>query len=352
MKRMRLLAWAAMPMFLAQAGPAMARGEAAKPEKSAEKPWSVPRTPWGDPDLRGRWPIDYLAQTPRQRPPHYGDRAELTEEEYAAALKSARAQQEVYAKEIKVGKMGMGHWTERGLPLRQTALTTEPANGRMPPMTPEGARRAAQMKSSWTEEHWDWVDDFNTFDRCITRGMPSSMLPGVYNSGIEVYQAPGIVAIRLEMIHETRIIHLGEARLPPAAVKGWLGYSQGHWEGDALVIETRNFIPDVPLGNVGANPRPVPNSEAMVMKERLTPTGPDTIRYEAWIEDPVVLTAPFKLDFPWRRNSGYEIFEYACHEGNVQLRGFITSSRAQRAEQLAARLAGVQAAQPAGRPQP
>jgi hypothetical protein len=302
-----------------------AKGQPAKPA------WSVPRTPWGDPDLRGQWPLDYLAQTPRTRPAQYGTRAELNDEEYAAALKSAKAQQEIYGKEVKIGKMGMGHWTERGLPLRQNSLTTEPADGRMPAMTAEGARRAALMKSSWTETQWDWADDFNSWDRCITRGMPSSMLPGVYNSGIEVFQSPGFVAIRLEMVHETRIIPLDGRGAPAPAVKGWLGYSRGHWEGNSLVIETSNFVSGVPLGTVGGNPRPVPSSDATRMKERLTPTGPDTIRYEAWIEDPAMLTAPFKLDFPWRRNSGYVIYEYACHEGNVQLRGFITSSRAERA---------------------
>jgi hypothetical protein len=310
---------------------------AAAKDKPAKPAWSVPHTPWGDPDLRGRWPIDYLAQTPRTRPAQYGTRAELTDAEYAAALKSAKAQQEVYAKEVKIGKMGMGHWTERGLPLRQTSLTVEPADGRMPAMTAEGTKRAAQMRSSWTEDHWDWVDDFNTFDRCITRGMPSSMLPGVYNSGIEVYQSPGYVAIRLEMIHETRIIPLNVRDAPPPAVKSWLGYSRGHWEGNSLVIETTNFEPGVPLGNSGANPRPAPTSDATRMKERLTPTGPDTIRYEAWVEDPLILAAPFKLDFPWQRNSKYMIYEYACHEGNVQLRGFITSSRAQRAAQAGAK---------------
>ncbi|HWJ71510.1 MAG TPA: hypothetical protein VNS79_15810 [Sphingobium sp.] len=307
---------------------AMLPGTAAAEEKAtvSSPDWSVPRTAWGDPDLRGKWPIDYLAQTPRQRPEQFGTRAELTDEEYAAALKSAQTQQNLYAREDKAGKIGLGHWSERGLPLRQTSLITEPADGRMPPMTAEGEKRAARMKSSWTEEYWEWVDDFNTFDRCITRGMPSSMLPGVYNSGIEVYQSPGYVAIRLEMIHETRIIPLDGRPAPAPAIQGWLGYSRGHWEGNTLVIETTNFVPGSPIGNIGTNPRPVPNSDQLKMTERLTPTGPDTIRYEAWIEDPVVLTAPFKLDFPWQRNSDYEIYEYACHEGNVQLRGFITST--------------------------
>jgi hypothetical protein len=299
---------------------------AAEEQKAAPGNWQVPRTPWGDPDLRGKWPLDYLAQTPRVRPAQYGDRAELTDAEYEAALKSARTQASLYDRENKAGKIGLGHWTERGLPLRQTSLTVEPANGRMPAATTEGLKRSETMRSSWTETHWNWVEDFNSFDRCITRGMPSSMLPGVYNSGIEVVQGPGYVAIRLEMIHETRIIPLDGRGAPPAAVKSWMGYSRGHWEGNSLVIETSNFVPGAPLGNAGNSPRPIPNSASMKMKERLTPTGPDTIRYEAWVEDPVTLTAPFKLDFPWKRNDAYEIYEYACHEGNIQLRGFITST--------------------------
>ena len=296
--------------------------------------WEAPRTEWGDPDLRGKWPIDYLGQTPRQRPEYFGDRAELTDEEYEAALADAQAQLDRYDEEQEAGTMGMGHWAERGLPLRQTSLITEPANGRIPDMTEEGARRAATMKSSWTEEVFDWVDDLSPFDRCISRGMPSSMLPGAYNGGIEVFQAPGMVAISLEMIHETRIVHLG-GKAPPKDVTNWLGYSVGHWEGDTLVIETTNFVPGQPISNIAGSARPVPNSTEMRMVEHLTPTGPNTIRYEAWVEDPVVLTGPFKLDFPWRRNDDYGMFEYACHEGNYSVRDYINATGTQFTEERA-----------------
>ncbi len=305
---------------------AKAKAPAAKP--AAAKPakaWTVPKTSWGDPDLRGQWPIDYLAGTPRERPASYGNQANLSDDEYEAALAQAARGANLYEREEKAGKLGMGHWTERGKPLRQTSLTVEPANGRMPPATEEGKKRSETMKSSWTEKYWEWVDDFNTFDRCITRGMPSSMLPGAYNMGIAIYQSPGYVAIQLEMIHETRIIPLDGRGKPAAPVKNWLGYSRGHWEGNTLVIETTNFHPGSPLGNSGG-PRPVPNSDQMTMTERLTPIDHDTIRYEAWIRDPVTLTAPFKLDFPWRRNDKYVIYEYACHEGNIQMRGFIAGT--------------------------
>ena len=295
--------------------------------------WHAPRTEWGDPDLRGKWPIDYLGQTPRQRPEHMGTRTQLTDEEYAAAFEDAQAQLDRYDEEDEAGIMGMGHWAERGHPLRQTSLIMEPADGRIPPMTEEGARRAAQMKSSWTETQFDWVDDLSHFDRCITRGMPGSMLPGAYNGGIELFQAPGLVAINLEMIHETRLVYLDGRSPPPGQMTFWLGYSVGHWEGETLVIETTNFTPGVPISNVAGNARPVPNSDQMTITERLTPLGPDEIRYEAWIRDPVVLTAPFKLDFPWRRKDDYGMFEYACHEGNYSVRDYITATGSQFAEE-------------------
>jgi len=315
-----------MPKRLLVAALALAATAPAVAEESA---YHAQRTAWGDPDLRGKWPIDYLGQTPRERPAAMGTRAELTEEEYEALYKDAQAQLDRYDEEDEAGIMGMGHWAERGHPLRQTSLIVAPADGRYPPMTEEGARRAAAMKSSWTETQFDWVDDLSHFDRCITRGMPGSMLPGAYNGGIEVFQAPGIVAISLEMIHDTRIVHLDGRAAPPAHVTSWLGYSRGHWEGETLVIETTNFTPGVAIGNVGDSPRPVPNSAQLKITERLTPTAPDAIRYEAWIEDPVVLSEPFKLDFPWRRKDDYGMFEYACHEGNYSVRDYITATGSQ-----------------------
>jgi hypothetical protein len=299
--------------------------------------WTVPRTEWGDPDLTGRWPIDYLAGTPSQRPGPLGDQAYMTDEQYAAAIKQSEDALKLYNMEIKADRMGMGHWTERGVPLRQTSLIMEPANGRIPPMTEEGARRAAQQKTSWTEEVFTWVTDFGPYDRCITRGLPGAMMPGAYNSGIEVWQSPGYAVIKLEMIHEARIIPLAGDGPPPAPVKSWMGFSVGHWEGDTLVVETTNFMPGNHIGTVSGSQRPVPNSDQMKMVERLTLTGPDTIHYENWVSDPVVLSGPFKLDFPWKRNPDYVQYEYACIEGNEQTRGYIEGTSPFLAERRAAR---------------
>lgn len=309
-----------LPLLVLLAACATPGGQPARgPDAAAASPAGIKRTAWGDPDLRGMWPVDSVAQTPRQRPVHFGTRDSLTDEEYAAAMKVAQDGLSLGDRQDKVGILGMGHWAERGLPLRQASLIVAPANGRYPELTEEGKRRAAAEKTSWNNTTFDWMDDFGIFDRCITRGMPSSMLPGNYNSGIQILQSPGLVAIRLEMIHEVRLIHLDGRAAPPPAVTDPLGYSRGHWEGDALVIETTNFTPGMTNG-------PSPNSAQMTVTERLTPAGPDTIRYEAWIADPVMMTEPYKIDFPWTRNPEYRFFEYACHEGNYSIRDYIKAT--------------------------
>lgn len=328
MRQGKLIRAIAAVLLLASACPA-----SAQTSKPAPKGWTPPHTPWGDPDLRGTWPLDGVGRTPMQRLPTFGTRATLTDEEYAAAIADADKLAREPERENKANKLGSGNWFERGRPLRQTSLIVEPANGRVPPMTELGKKRAAAMKSSWSSQTFDSLADFNSLDRCITRGMPASMVPFPYNNGVRIFQAPGYVVIQLELVHETRIIPLdGRAKLP-GNMETWLGSSRGHFEGNTLVIETTNFNGEAPMVIVGPTNQPVPTSKSLRIVERLTPTGPDTIQYEALISDPEDLTAPFKMAFPWTRNEKYELFEYACHEGNIQLRGFITSTSPRFAKQ-------------------
>ncbi len=287
--------------------------------------WSVPRTEWGDPDLRGMWPLD-LGQTPMQRPAALGDKAYLTDSEYADAVAEAAAEMGAYEREDANNEISTGHWFEYGRVLRQTSLIMEPADGRIPALTEEGEARKTRMNSSWGQDTFDSIADFNSLDRCITRGMPASMIPFPYNNGVEIFQAPGYVVLNLEMIHETRIIPLDGRDPVPGSMETWLGSSVGHWDGDTLVIETTNFNGDSPMVIVGPSNQPVPTSEALHVVEHLTLTGPDTMHYEAWVEDPVVLTGGFKLDFPWRRNADYGAYEYGCHEGNTVVPNYIIST--------------------------
>ncbi len=295
--------------------------------------WRVPRTSWGDPDLRGMWPVTHLNGTPVQRPPEYGERRLLTDEEFAERAARLAALNARYDDEIESNKMGIGHWAEMGRPNRLTSLIVEPANGRLPSLTATGERLSAAMRSSWSDIPFDSLADFNVLDRCITRGMPASMFPFMYNSGIEIRQAPGYVVIRLELIHETRIIPV-DGRPPLAGeIRPWLGESRGRFEGDTLVVETTNFNGEAPMTIVGPGSKPIPTSTAMRIVERFTPVDADRIDYEVVVEDPVVLTAPWKAAFPLERDSGYEFFEYACHEDNYTIRDFITTSRFERAQQ-------------------
>jgi hypothetical protein len=195
------------------------------------------------------------------------------------------------------------------------------------------------MRSSYRpNQDFDWTTDFDSWDRCITRGLPASMFTINYNNGIRLWQAPGLVAIQLEMVHETRIIPTDGRPGIPTQIHNWLGESRGHWEnGNTLVVETTNFKPGPSATNVGTWGSPpwndTPVSTEATMTERFTMTGPDTIVYEVTWNDPTIFTRPWTARLDWRRKSDYQMFEYACWEGDVQIRGYISSSRAQRAQQ-------------------
>jgi hypothetical protein len=176
--------------------------------------------------------------------------------------------------------------------------------------------------------------------------MPASMIPFPYNNGVRIFQAPGYVVLNLELIHETRIIPIDGRAALPGAMKTWLGDSRGHWEGQTLVVETSGFNGESPMVIVGPSNEPVPTSPALHVTERFTPTGPDTLQYEARVEDPVVLTGPFTISYPWTRNDDYKSFEYACHEGNTLITAYIKATNpafaAERAAAVAARDGGRQ----------
>jgi hypothetical protein len=324
---------------LAFAGPTVAETPAELAVKAgapaAPAGWHVPRTEWGDPDLRGTWPLELLGTRP-ERPAALGDKAYYTDEEYAAMLAGGPSFGGSYEEEAKSNTIGSGHWTEAGKPLKQTSLIMEPANGRYPPLTEEGKKRQAAMRSSWSQETFDSLADFNSLDRCLSRGLPTSMVPFPYNNGLRVFQAPGYVVIQLELIHETRVIPLDREAHLPGTMRKWLGDSRGHWEGDTLVIETTNLTGKTPMNLVGPGGFGVPTSGSEKVVERLTPTGPDTIFYEATIDDPEIFTAPFKMAFPWARDDTYTLFEYACHEGNTVVQNYLRSTSPRFAAQRAA----------------
>ncbi|MBO9517134.1 MAG: hypothetical protein J7493_03620 [Porphyrobacter sp.] len=290
--------------------------------------WSAPRTQWGDPDLRGTYPLDQVGRTPMQRRAEYGNRLLMTDEEYRKAIDSAAEVEAGADREDANNQLGAGNWFEYGTALRQTALVVEPAEtGRIPALTEEGKRLQSGMRSSWNGDVFERLSDFNSLDRCITRGMPATMVPFPYNNGVRIFQSPGWVVINHEMIHEQRFIPLDGRPQPHEDVKSWLGSSRGHFEGDTLVVETTNFNGLSPMVIVGPSngTSGIPTSPSMKIVEHFTP-GPNGLYYEAWVEDPVVLSGPFKIGYPWTRNNAYEPFEYACHEGNTLIWANIRST--------------------------
>jgi hypothetical protein len=309
------------------------------------------KTAWGDPDFRGTWPINDVAEMPVSRPAQYGDRFFKTEEELAQEQARIQQLQTGYAKEEQEETIGSGHWIEYLGGARRTSMVVSPADGKLPAMTPQAEALYRAGRSSWTPNtQFDWVTDFDSWDRCVSRGFPASMLPFRYNNGIRIFQAPGNVTIHLEMLG-TRVIPIGTDGQWPAPVEAWLGSSRGRWEGNTLVIETTNlksgdsatrdmFARNGSPLNMATRGIPpwntIPTSTRAKVTERLTMTAENTITYELTYSDSEVFAAPWTLRFDWTRDDEYAFFEYACHEGNVQVRNYITASRAGRLETMSA----------------
>ncbi len=225
--------------------------------------------------------------------------------------------------------------------MRQTSLIVDPPDGRFPALTDYGKKLQAEMKSSYRpgQTVFDAIEDFSAWDRCITRGMPVSMEPRNYNNGIRIMQSPGYVVILVEMAHEARIIptNSGPTSSTPALdsqIKEWLGEPRGHWEGNTLVVETTNFNGLVGHTSAGVpgSPGPLqPETPNMKIVERFTRVAPDTIEFRMTITDPTVLaTGSYTVAYPMFLDNKYEMFEYACHEGNTAVRNYIETSRFER----------------------
>ena len=295
-----------------------------------------PRTPWGDPDLQGKWPSSQMAGVPLQRAESFGTRNVLTDEEFAARQAQAARQQAQDAEDfdfdnpsVPFGQVGGGqsppqHWFERGEPQRQASLIVDPPNGRIPAMTAAAQQREAQRRAERTSRGTsDSYTDFSLYERCITRGVVGSSLPGGYNNGNQIVQSPGYVTIVNEMIHESRIVPLdGRSHLSPA-IRNYVGDSRGRWDGDTLVVETTNFK-DRP--GVGMND--IMPTEALKITERFSRTSATTISYSITIDDAMTWTAPFTIQYQLKRDDRYGMFEYACHEGNYALPNILRGARA------------------------
>jgi hypothetical protein len=292
--------------------------------------FTAPKTPWGEPDLQGTWPINHLIAVPLERNKQYGDRLYMNDAEFAKAQTSQEA------RDTRFQSGTIPQADSAGKTMHQTSLIVDPPNGRFPELTPLGKDLQASMKSSYRpgQTVFDSVDDFSAWDRCITRGMPVSMEPRNYNNGIRIMQSPGYVVILLEMAHEARVIPTNGMPALDPNIKEWLGESRGLWEGKTLVVETTNFNGLVGHTSAGVpgSPGPLqPETPNMKITERFTRVANDTIEFKMTVTDPTVLaTGSYTVAYPTFLDNKYDMFEYACHEGNTAVRNYIVTSRYER----------------------
>ena len=280
------------------------------------------RTAWGDPDLQGTW--TNTTTTPLERPDDLAGKQVLTDEELATrALEVAeRASLDNRPRE-QVGAYNE-FWVERGTLSARTSLIVDPADGRLPPLTPTEVRRRADHASDRAAHSTDSYEDRSAYDRCISRGLPGSMMPGFYNHNYQIFQTPDYVVVLVEMIHDARIIPLDGRPRSDSRIKQWLGDSRGWWEGETLVVETSNLTskaPDRIRTTFGAG-------RHTTIVERFTRTGEDTIDYQITVTDPTEYRTPWTAAIPMAALGG-QLYEYACHEGNYAMSNILSGARAE-----------------------
>jgi hypothetical protein len=194
--------------------------------------WTPPQTPWGDPDIQGYWPGVAMLGVPLERPASLGTKANLTDEEFAQLPEKRRL---TNANDAFFGE-SRDHWRDYGKPQHQTSLLVDPPNGRFPELTPDGAKRTAAIPNE-ARGPLNGPANVGPQGRCISRGVFGSMLPIGNSSGNQIIQAPGVVVIRNEMIHEARIVYLDGRPHVGSAIDEYMGDSRGRWQGQTLVIE-------------------------------------------------------------------------------------------------------------------
>ena len=318
------LGWVAAPA-------AQRHGAGSTGTTRAANTWTVPRTPWGDPDLQGIYTNKDENNTPFERPPElagkrlsdFGPRemAELVKQRQETARAQAPSIGGTAAEDTGAGPP---HWYEHFDAVNaQPWLVIEPDDGLVPALTPAArARAAARQEARRGRGPADSYTDRSLYDRCISRGVPDIMRPIIYGASYDITQSPGYVVIRYEMIHDARIIPLDRRPKLSPAIRQYMGDSRGWWEGDTLVVETTN-IHDAMLYH-GA-------SSGLKVTERFTPVDAHTITWVARMEDPTTWERPWAIRMPLKRDDSQAIFEYACHEGNRGLENILRAARAEEA---------------------
>jgi hypothetical protein len=305
-------------------------------ESSSSTTFTVPRTPWGDPDLQGDYTNKYEQGTPFERPEEFdGRRIEDVKGEELADLIKERGTQVIlnapFSGDPLAGNFGGApafydqYEAHKG---SRPWFVIDPPDGKIPPMSAAGrqriqARQQARAAARKSRGPSDSYTDHSLFDRCISRGLPGSMMPTNYGNSYTIVQAPGVVAIRYEMIHETRIVPLDNRPRAGNAIRQFMGEARGRWEGDTLVVETVGFRPDTVYRD--ANP------DTLKLTERFRRTAADKVEWSVTVDDPNTWSRPWTFAMPLTMNPRERVMEYACHEGNHALENMLRAARAEEA---------------------
>jgi len=294
--------------------------------EAASTSYVPPRTPWGDPDIQGGYTNVNENGIPLEKPGNVsadqledvddGELADLIRERNERALASAAG---IGGRETGAGPT---HWYEHyGAKNSRAWMLSDPPDGQLPALTPaaqaRGRGRGRGFGGGGQADSWL---DRSYYDRCITRGFPGSMMPAIYGNAYDITQAPGLVAIRYEMIHETRVIRLDDS--PRTGLPSHMGEARGRWEGNTLVVETTNFDPRTAYRN---------GSSEMRLIERFTPVAPGIIEWSMTVNDPQTWVRPWTFGMRLTADPDQPLFEYACHEGNYAMRNILSAARAEEA---------------------
>jgi hypothetical protein len=301
--------------------------------RPAASSYTPPKTPWGHPDISGIYTNKDETNTPLERPAELKGRSAV--EFSAADLEKLTKERQAVAAKIAGGiggaETGAGptHWYEhlKGQSSRAW-LITDPPDGKLPAMTAQAQKREAAYAALNDARNGEgradsWLDR-SLYDRCITRGLPGSMMPAIYGNSYQILQSPDSVAIRYEMIHETRVIPLDGRPHVSQGIREYLGDARAHWDGSTLVVETTNFTNKT---HMGYNNRY--NSEKYKLTERFTPIAPNRLQWQATIDDPDTWTRPWTFTMPLMKDDSQQVFEYGCHEGNLGLEHILSAARAE-----------------------
>ena len=292
--------------------------------------WQAPRTADGRPDLQGVW--DFRSLTPLERPEAIADQDVFTAEEAAQFTEErlAALDKDQPGPDGRIPLSGgyNDFWWDYGRELTddlRTSLVVDPPDGRIPSLTPDGQERADLRRAALGRDAHG-PEDRGAFERCIlgfNAGPP--MNPSAYNNNMQLFQTAGHVVILNEMVHDARVIPLDGSDHLPDGVRQWRGDSRGRWEGDTLVVETKNFTAKTSFRGTGPGLRLV---------ERFTRVAEGTLLYEYTVTDPESFERPWSVAVPMRKND-LPVFEYACHEGNYGMLNLMVSARSEDARKAA-----------------